>query len=120
MAGSPRSSNTSVAVLVAEGVWVCLCISRCWSCIASRKISHMMISASTQPAGEFHAQPLMPISMAVVLGKLKADETLCTLCHLSGFAGQNEITRLAGQPFDCIVKLWPISRPASAATMPAT
>lgn len=38
------------------------------------------------------------------LGKAKADETLCTMCHLGGFAGQNEIPRVAGQPFDYIVK----------------
>lgn len=38
------------------------------------------------------------------LGKAKADETLCSMCHLGGFAGQNEIPRVAGQPFDYIVK----------------
>ena len=38
------------------------------------------------------------------LGKLKADETLCTMCHLGGFAGQNEIPRVAGQHFDYTVK----------------
>lgn len=38
------------------------------------------------------------------LGKLKADETLCTMCHMGGFAGQNEIPRVAGQNFDYIVK----------------
>ncbi|MEP7057478.1 MAG: c-type cytochrome [Caldimonas sp.] len=38
------------------------------------------------------------------LGKLKADETLCTMCHLGGFLGQNEIPRVAGQHFDYIVK----------------
>ena len=38
------------------------------------------------------------------LGKLKADETLCTMCHLGGFAGQNEIPRVANQHFEYIVK----------------
>jgi cytochrome c553 len=38
------------------------------------------------------------------LGKAKADETLCTMCHLGGFAGQNEIPRVAGQHYDYIVK----------------
>jgi cytochrome c553 len=37
------------------------------------------------------------------LGKAKADETLCAMCHLGGFAGQNEIPRVAGQPFDYVV-----------------
>ena len=38
------------------------------------------------------------------LGRLKAGETLCTMCHLGGFLGQNEIPRVAGQHFDYIVK----------------
>ena len=38
------------------------------------------------------------------LGKLKADETLCTMCHLGGFAGQNEVPRVAGQHYDYIIK----------------
>ena len=38
------------------------------------------------------------------LGKLKADETLCTMCHLGGFAGQNEVPRVAAQNFDYLVK----------------
>ena len=38
------------------------------------------------------------------LGRAKADETLCTMCHLGGFLGQNEIPRVAGQNFAYIVK----------------
>ena len=38
------------------------------------------------------------------LGRAKADETLCTMCHLGGFAGQNEIPRVAGQHYTYIVK----------------
>jgi cytochrome c553 len=37
-------------------------------------------------------------------GKLKSEETLCTMCHLGGFAGQNEIPRVAGQHFEYTVK----------------
>jgi cytochrome c553 len=37
-------------------------------------------------------------------GKAKADETLCTMCHLGGFMGQNEIPRVAGQHYQYIVK----------------
>ncbi len=48
-------------------------------------------------------QPFQPDPAKVRLGKAKADETLCTMCHLGGFAGQNEIPRLAGQRFDTIV-----------------
>lgn len=40
----------------------------------------------------------------VVKGKAKADEVLCTMCHLGGFAGQNEIPKVAGQRYDYIVK----------------
>jgi len=40
----------------------------------------------------------------VKLGKAKADEVLCTMCHLGGFSGQNEIPRVAGQQHDYIVK----------------
>jgi cytochrome c553 len=40
----------------------------------------------------------------VLKGKAKADETLCTMCHLGGFAGQNEIPRVAGQQHDYVVK----------------
>lgn len=38
------------------------------------------------------------------LGRAKADETLCTMCHLGGFIGQNEIPRVAGQHYQYIVK----------------
>ena len=37
-------------------------------------------------------------------GKAKADETLCAMCHLGEFAGQNEIPRVAGQQYDYIVQ----------------
>ena len=49
-------------------------------------------------------QPFQPDTAKARLGKAKADETLCTMCHLGGFSGQNEIPRVAGQPFDYIVK----------------
>lgn len=49
-------------------------------------------------------QPFQPDSAKARLGKAKADETLCTMCHLGGFAGQNEVPRVAGQPFDYVVK----------------
>jgi len=37
-------------------------------------------------------------------GKTKAEETLCTMCHLGGFMGQNEIPRVASQHYQYIVK----------------
>ena len=49
-------------------------------------------------------QGFQPDAERARLGKAKADETLCTMCHQGGFAGQNEIPRVAGQQFDYIVK----------------
>jgi cytochrome c553 len=40
----------------------------------------------------------------VARGKAKAGETLCTMCHLGNFVGQNEIPRVAGQQYDYTVK----------------
>jgi cytochrome c553 len=37
-------------------------------------------------------------------GRAKAVEVLCTMCHLGGFKGQNEIPRVAGQHFEYVVK----------------
>jgi cytochrome c553 len=37
-------------------------------------------------------------------GKRKAEETLCTMCHLGAYQGQNEIPRLAPQHYAYIVK----------------
>ena len=56
----------------------------------------------------------------VARGKAKADEVLCTMCHLGGFLGQNEIPRVAGQHYAYVVKQMRDSRPAGAPTMPAT
>lgn len=60
-------------------------------------------------ANYFAAQPLKPSDYKVDetkarAGKAKADETLCTMCHLGGFMGQNEIPRVAGQKYDYIVQ----------------
>ena len=57
----------------------------------------------------FAAQRLKPGNFKVddrraAHGKAKADETLCTMCHLGGFMGQNEIPRVAGQHYEYIVK----------------
>jgi cytochrome c553 len=49
-------------------------------------------------------QPFKVDAAKAKLGRAKADETLCTMCHLGGFAGQNEIPRIAGQHYAYIVK----------------
>jgi cytochrome c553 len=60
-------------------------------------------------ANFYAGQPAKPSTFnadeaKIKLGKAKADETLCVMCHLGGFAGQNEIPRVAGQQYDYIVK----------------
>jgi cytochrome c553 len=37
-------------------------------------------------------------------GQQIAADALCTMCHLGGFSGQNEVPRVAGQRYDYIVK----------------
>ena len=49
-------------------------------------------------------QVFAPDAAKAALGKIKADETLCVMCHLTGFSGQNEVPRVAGQNFPYIVK----------------
>jgi cytochrome c553 len=60
-------------------------------------------------ANFYAAQPAKPSPFKadeakIKLGKAKSDETLCTMCHLGGFAGQNEIPKVAGQQYDYIVQ----------------
>jgi cytochrome c553 len=60
-------------------------------------------------ANFYAAQPAKPSRFKtdeakIKLGKAKADETLCAMCHLGGFSGQNEIPRVAGQQYEYVVK----------------
>lgn len=55
-------------------------------------------------AQKLATQKFQPDTGKARLGKLKADETLCTMCHLGGFSGQNEVPRVAGQSYEYIVK----------------
>ncbi len=43
------------------------------------------------------AVPFQADAAKVVRGKKVADDALCTMCHLGGFSGQNEVPRVAGQ-----------------------
>jgi cytochrome c553 len=45
-----------------------------------------------------------PDPQRVALGAKKADETLCSMCHLGGLKGQNEIPKLSGQHPEYTVK----------------
>ena len=60
-------------------------------------------------ADYFSVQKQKPIAFKadagkVAAGRAKADETLCAMCHLGGFSGQNEIPRVAGQYPEYVVK----------------
>lgn len=37
-------------------------------------------------------------------GEKLVDAALCTMCHLEGFSGQNEVPRVAGQHYEYIIK----------------
>lgn len=50
------------------------------------------------------ANPFVPDPAKITLGKAKADETLCAMCHLGEFKGQNEIPRVAGQQYDYVME----------------
>lgn len=76
-------------------------------------MSPMAIPLSKQDmidiANYFAAQTAKPSSFKadeakIKLGKAKSDETLCAMCHLGGFAGQNEIPKVAGQQYEYIVQ----------------
>lgn len=52
-----------------------------------------------------HSPSEFPVDAGkAVEGKKVADAALCTMCHLGGFSGQNEVPRVAGQEYDYIVK----------------
>jgi cytochrome c553 len=60
-------------------------------------------------ADYFAAQKPKPVAFRadaarVARGKKKAEEVLCTMCHLGGFSGQNEIPRVAGQHPEYVIK----------------
>jgi cytochrome c553 len=60
-------------------------------------------------ADYFAAQKPKPIAFKpdaarVARGSKKAEEVLCTMCHLGGMKGQNEIPRVAGQWPDYVIK----------------
>jgi cytochrome c553 len=62
-------------------------------------LSAFFAAQKLRPAADFKPDPVK-----AERGKKKADETLCTMCHLGGFMGQNEIPRVAGQHHAYVVK----------------
>jgi len=60
-------------------------------------------------AAYFAAQTPKPVAFKadparIERGRKKSEEVLCTMCHLGGFKGQNEIPRVAGQQPDYVIK----------------
>ncbi|MET0280430.1 MAG: c-type cytochrome [Steroidobacteraceae bacterium] len=56
-------------------------------------------------AAEGPALPTFKVDPAKAqLGEAKVREALCTMCHLGGLLGQNEIPRLANQHYEYVVK----------------
>ena len=43
-------------------------------------------------------------SSLIAHGKDVADAAICTMCHLGGFSGQNEIPKTGGQHYDYVLK----------------
>ncbi len=56
-------------------------------------------AAQTQRATDFKPDP-----DKAALGKQKADETLCSMCHQGAFSGSNEIPKVAGQHPQYVIK----------------
>lgn len=48
--------------------------------------------------------PFKPDPVKAEHGRKKAEETLCTMCHLGGFMGHSDTPRVAGQHYEYIVK----------------
>jgi cytochrome c553 len=55
-------------------------------------------------AQKVRPRPFAPDEARTERGKAKAAAALCTMCHLGGFMGQNEIPRVAGQYYEYLVK----------------
>src|SRR5436305_10168777 len=64
----------------------------------------MLALASWFAAQKRAPQAFKADAQRVAVGRKKADEVLCTMCHLGGFVGQNEIPRVAGQHYEYIRK----------------
>lgn len=56
-------------------------------------------SSQKQKSTGFQADPAK-----VAQGKKIADDTLCSMCHLGGLGGQNEVPRVAGQQYEYVKK----------------
>ena len=64
----------------------------------------MLDLAAYYSSQRFNGQNSRGDPALVARGKAVADAALCTICHLGGFSGQNEIPRTAGQHYEYNLK----------------
>ncbi len=64
----------------------------------------MLDLAAYYSSQKFYGQNSRGDDTLLTQGKAAADAALCTICHLGGFSGQNEIPRVAGQHYEYTLK----------------
>lgn len=64
----------------------------------------MLDLAAWYSSQKFNGQNSRGDPALIARGKDVADAALCTICHLGGFSGQNEIPRAAGQHYEYTLK----------------
>jgi cytochrome c553 len=72
--------------------------------VAPLERQDMFDIAAFYAAQKPRAADFKPDPAKVERGRRKSEETLCTMCHLGGLKGQNEIPRVAGQHHAYVVK----------------
>jgi cytochrome c553 len=64
----------------------------------------MLDLAAYYSSQKFNGQNTRGNDDLIAQGKAASDAALCTICHLGGFSGQNEIPRAAGQHYEYSLK----------------
>lgn len=64
----------------------------------------MLDLAAFYSSQKFNGQNSRGDASLIARGKEVADAALCTICHLGGFSGQNEIPRASGQHYEYTLK----------------
>jgi cytochrome c553 len=64
----------------------------------------MLDLAAFYSSQKFNGQNSRGDTGLIARGKEVADAALCTICHLGGFSGQNEIPRASGQHYEYTLK----------------
>ncbi|KPK28131.1 MAG: cytochrome C [Betaproteobacteria bacterium SG8_40] len=64
----------------------------------------MLDLAAYYASQKFNGQNSRKTDGDIERGRAASDAALCTMCHLGGFSGQNEVPRLAGQHYEYTLK----------------